>query len=340
MAHSSDHKNSAELEREVEAQRSRVEQTIGEIRERLSPGQLVDELLSYTKDGGAHFASSLGRSVVANPIPAALLGVSLAWLMAGNRLGQGHEQRSESSRDWSREDSGRWSREDRTYPYATIRGSGLQRVSHAADEMGVWYSEFIDDEGQTYRARSDQSGKRSGHFIDATGRIFGGFVDEAGNRIEQFRDEAGNLLDEASGWASHTWHDVREAVNRGASGVAHAAARIGGDVQSQASRLTRTLIDELENQPLVAGALAFAVGAALGAALPRTRQEDQVMGKAADQVKREAGHMANELYEKGKEQAAGLYEEAAGKAGEVYEKAKSTLTGPDTGGNGQRPTSH
>ena len=64
------------------------------------------------------------------------------------------------------------------------------------------------------------------------------------------------------------------------------------------------------------------------------------MGKAADQVKREAGHMATELYEKGKEQAAGLYEEAAGKAGEVYEKAKSTLTGPDTGGNGQRPTSH
>ena len=76
-------KDSAQLEREVEQQRQRVEDRIGEIKDRLSPGQLVDELLSYTKDGGQHFAANLGHTVSNNPLPAALLGISLVWLMTG-----------------------------------------------------------------------------------------------------------------------------------------------------------------------------------------------------------------------------------------------------------------
>src|SRR5690606_34383864 len=79
------HKSSAELEREVEAQRHHLEQTISEIQSRLSPGQLMDQALSYTREGGGRFASNLGRSVSDNPLPATLLGISLAWLMAGGR---------------------------------------------------------------------------------------------------------------------------------------------------------------------------------------------------------------------------------------------------------------
>ena len=57
-----ENKSSAELEREVEAQRNRVEARLGEIKDRLSPGQLLDEALSYTKHGGAHFASAPMRA--------------------------------------------------------------------------------------------------------------------------------------------------------------------------------------------------------------------------------------------------------------------------------------
>ena len=77
-------RESAVLEQEAEAQRHKVEERIDQIRERLSPGQLVDELMSYTKDGGQHFAANLGQAVTSNPLPAALLGVSLVWLMSGN----------------------------------------------------------------------------------------------------------------------------------------------------------------------------------------------------------------------------------------------------------------
>ena len=82
MAYDSEKKSAAELQLELEQQRSRVESTIDEIQQKLSPGQLVDELLAYTKGGGGEFLSSLQKNVTANPLPVALLGVSLAWLMA------------------------------------------------------------------------------------------------------------------------------------------------------------------------------------------------------------------------------------------------------------------
>src|SRR3569833_3359062 len=75
-------KSSAQIERELDAQRNRIEARIGEIQERLSPGQLLDEALNYTKNGGAHFTSNLGQQLSANPMPAALVGIGLAWLIA------------------------------------------------------------------------------------------------------------------------------------------------------------------------------------------------------------------------------------------------------------------
>lgn len=78
------------------------------------------------------------------------------------------------------------------------------------------------------------------------------------------------------------------------------------------------------------GALAFAAGAALGAALPHTAQEDTLMGEAADKVKREAGHLASDLYGDGKTQAGEVYKEASEAAGELYSDARSKLAGGST----------
>jgi hypothetical protein len=77
--------NAAELEREVAAERTRVEETIDAIQRRLTPGQLVDEVLHHTQRTGSDFASNLGKTISANPIPAALLGIGLVWLLLAQR---------------------------------------------------------------------------------------------------------------------------------------------------------------------------------------------------------------------------------------------------------------
>jgi len=82
MAHSSD-KSSADLQREIDTDRQRIEARIDAIQERMSPGQLVDEVIAYAKgSGGADYITNLGKAVKTNPLPVALMGVSLAWLIA------------------------------------------------------------------------------------------------------------------------------------------------------------------------------------------------------------------------------------------------------------------
>jgi ElaB/YqjD/DUF883 family membrane-anchored ribosome-binding protein len=400
----SEPKTSAEIQREIELQRSRVENTIDQIQERLSPGQLVDELLSYTKSGGADFAASLGRSAAANPLPVALLGVSLAWLIAGpgkTPSVSGLFSRRDAGRDRSRA-ANRYSAyasydddvdlDDRLdefddtladafddeleYAYAPIEGSSLRRSAYGTDEAtGSRYAEFVDEAGKKFRAATDAVGNRAGHFRDEAGNTFRGFTDAAGNRVRHFRDETGNVISDAAGWASEKWeqgrralHDARDAVSQGAgkvsegvssgvsalsSGLSSAsrsasragraasragvragrqvsdagayagrrAAEIGETVGRQGAVAARRTADTLQEQPLVTGALAFAVGAAVGALLPHTRREDELLGDTADSVRAEAGRRAGEFYQAGKEKVSSLYGEATAKAGDVYQRA-------------------
>lgn len=327
MAYENGQKTSADLEREVTAQRNRVEARIGEIKERLSPGQLIDEVLSYSKDGGGKFASNFAQQITANPLPAALVGIGLAWLIGSNAKTAPADTVASAPR---------YDYED--YPYARISSGRLKRVSHAADDSGQWWSEFEGDSGVRYKAPSDSLGRRAGHFTDSAGKKFSGFIDEAGNRVKQFEDEVGNRLEDATGWAHHSWQQAQRGLSDAVGGIASAAGRtgeniasgtrrFGGTLQSQSDQLTRQIGALFDQQPLIAGALAFAAGAALGASLPHTAQEDQLIGRQADKVRRSAGETAGKLYEKGKEQAADLYEEASDKVGELYSETKDRVTG-------------
>ena len=357
MAYDSEHKTSAELQREIELQRSRVESTIDQIQEKLSPGQLVDELLAYTKGGGGEFVTSLQRNVTANPLPVALLGVSLAWLMAkpaGASGSSGEASTIRADRHW--DDSINKRRgysgsanddfdEFEEYPVTVISGEGLQRLGSSSDEHGRTYSEFADDAGKTFKALSDSSGKRAGHFMDKAGNRYKGFTNAAGEQVQHFRDEAGNLIEEASGWASHTWqkareklHDARDTLGSGAGAGKERMGQAGDSVRHQMDNLNQTILHKFQDQPLVGGALAFALGAALGSTLPHTAQEDAVMGEAADAVKEKVGAQAADLYEDGKEKAADIYATASEKAGELYQQAKDGVT--DAAGANPAGTSH
>jgi hypothetical protein len=100
--------------------------------------------------------------------------------------------------------------------------------------------------------------------------------------------------------------------------MAHGAQRLGGAAQERMDRTSRMAMDMYQNQPLVAGALAFAAGAAIAAALPRTEQEDQAVGEISDKVKRQAADVASDVYEEGKQRAADLYEKGKEGAAQVY----------------------
>lgn len=347
MAYDSEHKSSAQLQREIEMQRGKVENTIDEIQAKLSPGQLVDELLAYTKGGGGEFVSTLQRQVTANPLPVALLGVSLAWLMAKPQ-GNGSSRSSDQAWDDSINRNRGYETSDDDdygdYPVTIITGTSLQRRSRATDARGRSVSVFADEAGRTFKALSDENGRRAGHFVDETGARFKGFTTATGESIKHFRDEAGNLLDEATGWASHTWqkareklHDMRDAANSQLSAGRSGAGHAGEVAKALLDNLNQTIVHQFRDQPLVGGALAFALGAALGSALPHTPQEDALMGSTADAVKDKAGELAADAYEQGKQKATEVYESASEKAARLYQEAKDGMADSGQGGLSDRP---
>jgi len=85
-------KSSAQLEREAEQTRSQLAATLEELRSRITPGQLVDQTLDYARESNVgELVRNLGRDARENPLPLALIGTGLAWLMMTNGRRRGFD---------------------------------------------------------------------------------------------------------------------------------------------------------------------------------------------------------------------------------------------------------
>ena len=71
-----------EIEDEIARTRADMDVTLDAIQRKLSPGELVDQAMSYVKqNGGGEMMAGVGNLVRDNPIPVALIGAGLAWLL-------------------------------------------------------------------------------------------------------------------------------------------------------------------------------------------------------------------------------------------------------------------
>ncbi|MBB3318331.1 MULTISPECIES: DUF3618 domain-containing protein [unclassified Rhizobium] len=308
-------KTSLDLQREIEVDRKRIENRIDAIQEKMSPGELIDEVLNYAKQsGGAEYVSNLGRALKMNPMPVALMGISLAWLMAKQN---GDAQLTTAS--------------DPEYPLYSADGA-IRRLGPPEIEFGSRYSYFTDNTGKRLKALTDEAGARAGHFIDEAGKTYRGFVDAGGKQIEQIADETGAMFDAASGWTAKTWAQVKDATSsvgskasQAMSSLSDRSASAGASIQEQTTKLNDAILTHFRDQPLVGGALAFAVGAAIGAALPHSEMEDEMLGDTADLAKTKIADEAANMAEQGMDIASGVYEQAVSVAAEAHDVVKDRI---------------
>ena len=219
-------KNPDELEREIDQKRERIEDLVGALESRLSPGQLFDQALSYTKGHSGEFAHNLGNTLKANPVPAVLTSVGLLWLALG---------------------------QNRTPAPATTGTPLKDKLSGALDSVA----------------------NGAGHTRDSLNR-----------GSHDVRDKVTGLSESVSAKASQTGERLSDT-----------AAQAKDTLADQAHQLKGTFETLLREQPLVVGALGIALGALLGAALPRTETEDRALGKHSDKLTAKAKQAASSGYE-------------------------------------------
>lgn len=166
-----------QLEHEAGRTRIRIEEKLAELRERLSPASLGEELLGFAKDnGGREFVRNLGRQVADNPLPVAVMGIGLAWLIAAqNRSGEAQPRRTAFKE-----------RAERT---GTMTNSDRDRRTAMGDTS---------DAGDMYNRASEAAGEAR---------------DRASGMIDRARETTSDMVDRARETTSDMMGRARETVS-------------------------------------------------------------------------------------------------------------------------------
>jgi len=243
-------RSSAEIEREVEQTRGELDRTVEALKDKMTPGQMIDELTQSLKGtGAADMFGNLGAQVKDNPLALAMVGAGMAWLM----IGRSSSQTSPGSQ------GGLFGEPGSNGDLRTT--SGGSQPSDPIDDYGVAASSLTTIGGADHDVAGGLTAGAA-HMVHQASDIAG----EVGGRVQQ---TAMHLKDQVMGQAGHAKHGVQAA---------------GGQALRTGQGMQRGFMDMLEQEPLIIGALGIAVGAALGAAMPSTGVEDRTFGGLRDKA--------------------------------------------------------
>jgi len=186
-----------------------------------------------------------------------------------------------------------WMLSGRTTPADMVRRSGLDRFPEAAGEAfnsaGETLKSSVSSIGSTVSSATEKAQKSAADVLGSAGRL-------GREQAEMVSDYARNLPETGAEWM--------------------------GSARSNLSELFRT-------QPLALGAVGFAIGAGIAAALPPTEVETEYLGETSDAVKERAQELVTEQAGRAAdaaERALTAAAEEARKQGLTLEGAKSAAT--------------
>lgn len=74
-------KSPEQLEREIDEERAHIRHTLDALEGKLSPGEIFDRVLDYTRRNGGEFSRNLVDAVTHNPIPVLMTAVGISWML-------------------------------------------------------------------------------------------------------------------------------------------------------------------------------------------------------------------------------------------------------------------
>lgn len=324
---------------EVTVARARVEQTRAEmadtieaLKEKLEPQHLVEQaketvreatigkaqhVMDEAKDRAKEavdsvsytardYSTTIVDTIRANPIPAAMIGIGVGWLLMSARKQNGYERRYEGERYYGPTGSNSVYGAP-TYGAQTYRAYGTpdyqttdRYENPAAGNYGAYESNSggLRDMAGRVQDRAgevvDRVQDRAGQMADRAGEMVGRVQDRAGEMAGRVQDRAGRMVDRAGDMA----HQVQDRAGQVAGRVQESAAQVSERARLQARQAATAVQHNVEENPLAVGAVALAVGAALGFLLPETQKEHELMGQARDRIMDRAQSTAQQVGQK------------------------------------------
>jgi len=263
-------RTAAEVEEEVVAQRDQLDRTVEALRDKMTPGQLLDEATRAMGGAGQQVLTKFVEQAKENPMPLAVMGLGLAWLMSSTP------------------------KTSPTSGYGTSAAAAYQQAR--APEAG---GPPENGAGDTVHAIAEKASK---------------LMAGAGQKASEIAGGASHALSDAAASTGHVTQSVAAGLQGAVHGASDRASAIGGEAQ-------RRVTDLFEPEPLIIGALGLFVGVALGASLPATPVEDELLGPMHDR-----------LLEKGKDIATQTLGQASGAGKAAVDALKTELAAADLPG--------
>jgi len=226
------------LEQDIDARRANIENIVDALENKLSPGELFDQALAFTKNNGGEFFDNLGTSIKNNPVPVILATVGVTWLM----LGQNQRPHSAGPSMFSQLG---------------------EKLSGAAETV----SDSLIDAKDHLRQSAHDLGEKASNLADSAS------------------EKMGNVKQRATAGTSDARDTLKARSDRAQDSLLRQSRNLQGTVEYM-----------LKEQPLALAAIGIALGAAIGAALPTTRQEDKLFGQTSDKLANKAKEAVDQTW--------------------------------------------
>jgi len=173
---------------------------------------------------------------------------------------------------------------------------------------------------------SDGIGAKARELKDAASSKLGSMADKAREMQSNAAGQIQGARDGLASSAEQTSNRASQLARSGRDGLATVQDDIdrrlhqGRDVASRVADRTATLYRE---QPVALGIAGLALGAIVGALLPPTRREDELLGAHRDQLKEQAEQTVSTQFESAKQMAAEKAKDASDKALQSIDELKT-----------------
>jgi len=249
-------KTAADVEREVEASRGNLDRTVDALRDKMTPGQLFDEASRAMGGAGQQVMTKFVEQAKENPMPLAVMGLGLAWLMTSS--GRGRPAGPQGYRA--------------PHDYVSAEPGVGERLQSAGDKMSDLVAGARDKVSGAASSMTDlrrSAAERAGQYADQAQRSFSQILE----REPLLLGAAGLLVGAAIGAAlpptdleDRMVGPTRDKVLDKGKGLAQSGMQHAGEVaQTAYSALKTELQESADSEAPVAERVENAVRAGAGA---------------------------------------------------------------------------
>jgi hypothetical protein len=290
------------IEADIYRTQDEMSATFDALMDRLHPMQMIQSAFS---GDGARTSSQLLSKAKHNPLALGLIGAGIAWLMSSHNA---EPASFRSGRDSRLDDDGfddphllyvrhmmtiEPRRDETPAAYQARRDAGratFLMVERNADEDESSFRSRLDEAAHGLKARAASLKHMVQDGVQGVGHGVGKGARAVGS--------GAHAVSSGASAAAHGVGAVGHGVGHAASSTMHGAA---GSVAGTSRRAAEGIGAFYRDNPLVAGLIAAAAGAAMGAATPMTAAENRRLGEAGRRARREMEHQADRAMERAEE---------------------------------------